>query len=465
MLRKTRFAPSPTGLIHIGNARTALFSALFGQQFLLRIEDTDQERSRSEFVAELIRDLQWLGIYWHEGPSAPEPSQEWFQSQRNGIYARYYHELNERNLAYPCFCSAAELEISRKLQASQGLPPRYSGKCANLNQVEIERKFAEGLQPTLRFRVPRGEIVVFADLIKGEQRFASDDIGDFIIRRADGTAAFFFSNAIDDALMGVTHVLRGDDHLANTPRQLLILQALQMAAPHYGHTALILGDDGAPLSKRNGSRSVAQMRDEGYLPIAVINMLARLGHHYEREELLAWPDLALEFSLNRVGQSPSRFDSTHLNYWQEQAIRAADDDELWAWLYEETRLLIPLERRHGFLEIVRSNCRFPAEAEHWAKTLFTDEFELDEPMQAVVMQAGEGFFLHAIDAATDAQGDYAAFLDSLKRRTGAKGKNLFMPLRVALTSQAHGPELDKVFAILEPHRLHHRLAQWSYSSG
>lgn len=461
---KTRFAPSPTGLIHIGNARTALFSALYGESFLLRIEDTDLERSRMEFVEELLRDLRWLGIGWQEGPHQAVADAEWFQSQRSAVYAEYYRRLEQQGAAYPCFCSAVELEVSRKLQASQGLPPRYSGKCANLNADEIERKLAEGLQPTLRFRVPRERTVIFEDLIKGEQRFETNDIGDFIIRRADGSAAFFFSNAVDDALMGVTDVLRGDDHLANTPRQLLILEALDLPIPRYGHTALILGDDGAPLSKRNGSRAIAQLREEGYLPIAVVNTLARIGHSYEREELLSWPDLALEFRLSRISTAPSRFDIAHLNHWQELALRAADEDTLWDWLYEETRLLVPSERRLAFLDIVRSNCRFPAEADRWAKTLFTDELELDETARNWVMTAGEGFFLHAIDAANEHPHSYADFLDSLKRRSGAKGKKLFMPLRVALTGRTDGPELDRLYAILEPHRLHHRLAEWSYPS-
>lgn len=462
---KTRFAPSPTGLIHIGNVRTALFSALAGSSFLLRIEDTDLERSRREFVEELLADLHWLGLTWSEGPASAEPDEDWFQSRRGAIYQGYYDELESRGHAYPCFCTASELEVSRKVQLASGKPPRYSGKCSRLDEAELQRLRDEGRTPTLRFRVPRGEAVRFTDGVRGPQTFQTDDIGDFIIRRADGSAAFFFCNAIDDALMGVTLVLRGEDHLANTPRQILLLQALDLPLPAYAHSAMILGDDGAPLSKRNGSRSINQLREEGYFPIALLNMMARLGHHYPNESLMDLAELKADFALEHLGKSPSRFDATHLHHWQSLAMRAVSDDTLRTWLWPETRAIIPAEQEAVFLEIVRSNCLFPAQAEQWARILFSDEPLAMEPDSAAAAnQAGEGFFLAAIDAATEAGPAFDAFLATLKQATGAKGKGLFMPLRAAMTGRHDGPELGVLYRTLDPHRLHRRLAEFTYTT-
>lgn len=461
---KTRFAPSPTGLMHLGNARTALFSALFGDRFLLRIEDTDSERSRSEFVDELISDLHWMGLNWDEGPETAEPDERYFQSCRGAIYQRYYEELEQQGRAYFCFCSPRELEISRKIQLSSGQPPRYTGKCAHLSAAEVSRKFEEGLQPTLRFRVPKNETVEFEDLVRGPQKFATDDIGDFIIRRADGSAAFFFCNAIDDALMGVTHVLRGEDHLANTPRQMLILAALDLPIPQYAHISLILGDDGAPLSKRNGSRSLNQLREEGYFPAALLNMLARLGHHYESDEIMDFQALKARFDLSHLGKSPARFDVAHLDHWQQLAVRSADDDTLRGWLRRETVATVPDEHLAAFIEIVRSNCVFPEQADRWARILFTDELQLDPEAAEAAKQAGESYYLSAIDAANAAQAEFDIFMRELKAKTGAKGKALFMPLRAAMTGRLDGPELGTIYRLLDPHRLHRRLAEFTYES-
>lgn len=461
---KTRFAPSPTGLMHLGNARTALLSALGGGAFVLRIEDTDLERSRGEFVAELIADLRWLGLDWQEGPESAEPDVRWFQSQRGEIYEAYYRALEETGVAYTCFCTPVELEVSRKVQLSAGRPPRYSGKCAHLSPDEINRKRAEGLASTLRFRVPKQQTVEFEDEVRGPQRFATDDIGDFIIRRADGTPAFFFCNVIDDALMGIDRVVRGEDHLTNTPRQLMILAALGLSAPRYAHISLIVGDDGAPLSKRNGSRSINQLREEGYFPSAVVNMLARLGHHYDSEEMLGIGELRIGFDVNRLGRSPARFDVSHLDHWQHLAVRGADDEVLWAWLRAETHAVVPEAHRTEFLEIVRSNCVFPRQADEWARVLFTDELELEPDIAAVAEAAGELFYLAAIDAAADAPDDFNAFLSGLKQRSGAKGKHLFLPLRAAMTGRIDGPELAKIYQLLDKPRLHRRLAEFTYES-
>ncbi len=462
---KTRFAPSPTGLMHLGNARTALFSALFGERFLLRIEDTDQERSRSEFVSELLDDLRWMGLAWDEGPQSAKANADYFQSKRGEIYARYYDQLERDGLAYPCFCTSAELEIARKVQLSAGQPPRYGGKCGRLNPEDIERRLQKGLQATLRFRVPRNATVEFEDRVRGPQKFHTDDIGDFIIRRADGSPAFFFCNAIDDSLMGVTHVVRGEDHLSNTPRQLLILKALGLPAPEYAHISLVLGDDGAPLSKRNGSRSINQLREEGYFPLALLNMLARVGHHYENEGLLELADLKRHFDLGHLGKSPSRFDIAHLHHWQEVVVRAADEETLWNWLRGETRALVPFKQYALFLDIVRSNCVYPDQADAWARILFADELVLSPEIETVARQAGEAFFLAALDAVAAAGEDFDAFMRQLKATTGAKGKALFMPLRAALSGRTDGPELVKLYQALDPYLLRKRLAEYAGTAG
>ena len=450
---KTRFAPSPTGLIHIGNARTALFSALLGEHFLLRIEDTDAERSQSAFVEALIEDLSWLGLSWDEGPKDATPTSDWFQSQRGAIYQSYYDRLEESGRAYPCFCTPQELEIHRKVQLSSGRPPRYSGKCSKLSHEERTQRLEKGLQPTLRFRVDPGGVVEFNDGGRGPQKFQTDDIGDFIIRRADGTAAFFFCNAIDDSLMGVTRVVRGEDHLTNTPRQIMILRALDLAVPQYAHTALILGDDGAPLSKRNGSRSIQELRNSGYFPLAIVNLMARLGHHYDSDALMDFISLKAGFQLSSLGRSPARFDITHLHHWQSLVLRQVSDEELDAWLHPETRALVPSDAWQAFRELVRSNCEFPKDAQAWAQILFTDE-----PLASnAPLDADEAYFRAALQAHEQHPRDYAAFIACLKSTSGTKGKSLFMPLRMALSGRHDGPELAQLYLLLPSARLKHRL--------
>ncbi|HET7369399.1 MAG TPA: glutamate--tRNA ligase, partial [Gammaproteobacteria bacterium] len=301
---RTRFAPSPTGLLHLGNVRTALFSALAaragGGDFVLRVEDTDAARSRPEWIEALLDDLRWLGVEWAEGPDVGGSRGPYRQSERAAIYNDHFKRLIDVGHAYACFCTPAELAASREAQRAAGQPPRYAGTCANLSKVEIEAKRQSGVPAALRFRVPAGIELRFDDVVRGPQTFVSDAIGDFVIRRADGTPAFFFCNALDDALMGVTHVLRGEDHLANTPRQMLLLEALDLTAPRYGHLGLLVGDDGAPLSKRHGSASLHDLRERGVLPGAVLNYLARLGHHYADDPGHAdFAALAAAFDLHR----------------------------------------------------------------------------------------------------------------------------------------------------------------------
>lgn len=448
---KTRFCPSPTGLIHLGNMRTALFNALYAASvqgtFLLRIEDTDLERSEVAYQDALMSDLQWLGLAWQEGPEVGGDHAPYLQSQRQPIYDQYYDVLLSANRAYPCFCSEDDLAMSRKIQRSQGKPPRYTGTCAHLSDEEVAAKKAEGIAYALRFRVPTGEVILFQDLVKGEQRFASEDIGDFIIRRGDGTSPFLFCNAIDDALMGVTHALRGEDHVTNTPRQLMVLQALGLTPPQYGHISLIVGDDGAPLSKRNGSQSVQALRDKGYLPLAILNYLARLGHHYGNDGWMSIEQLQAQFSLGSLSSSPARFDLGQLDHWQRETMAQLDNNAFWAWCEPFVMGRVAVDRREAFADVVRANCFFPVDVQQWADCLcerFRVSSKLDHPAIESVTQA----FFEAALASLGKGEDYAGMTAAIKSACDVKGARLFMPLRWALTGVLGGPELPKIMAFL-----------------
>jgi glutamyl-tRNA synthetase len=450
---RTRFAPSPTGYLHVGNVRTALFNALAARSahgaFLLRIEDSDRARSKPEFVDALYDDLAWLGIEWQEKPVE--------QSARGSIYDKYVERLIGAGRAYPCFCTPAELAAARERQLAAGLPPRYAGTCAALAQAEIEARIGRGEQPAWRFRVPSGTEVAFDDVVRGMQRFATDTIGDFVIRRADGTPAFFFCNALDDALMQVTLVLRGEDHLANTPRQILLLEALEFVPPRYGHLGLLVGADGTPLSKRHGSASLRDLRHEGFLPGAVVNYLARLGHSYTGEPGYAdFAGLAAGFDLKRLGASPAHFDRDQLLHWQKEAVAHADDSELWAWMTANSDLaaLVPAEEQGAFVQAIRDNIVLPGDALSWARALYTGD--ADSEAEDAIRTAGKIFFdtaLKLIDDAADARG----FVKVLGAAAGVKGPALYQPLRAALTGRLHGPELARIWELLGRVRIRARL--------
>jgi nondiscriminating glutamyl-tRNA synthetase len=446
----TRFAPSPTGHMHMGNARTALFSLLFARKhagnFIVRSEDTDGERSAEEYLQSLLRDLQRLGYVWQTGPDR-DPQMR--QSNRMPIYTEHYNRLQQASLVYPCYCSEQELKLTRRAQLSAGQPPRYPGTCAQLTVEQQQAREAKGLKPTLRFRVPKDRKIEFNDLVRGPQQFNSNDIGDFIIRRADGTPAFFFTNAVDDALMGVTHVLRGEDHLTNTPRQILLLEALGLRIPAYGHISLILGNDGTPLSKRNGSKSIGDLLAEGYLPIALNNYMARLGHAYADNSLMSLDGLAQAFELDRLGKSPARFDPEQLRHWQKEAVLQASADEIQTWLSAGLDInRIPQKHRADFLRIAQENCALPPEAAALAELLYAEKLEYDSAAVEVIRSAGPGYYSSAVKAVQD-KGNYAAMIETIKADTQVKGKALFMPFRVALTGQLHGPELDKLMLLMD----------------
>ncbi len=458
---RTRFSPSPTGMIHLGNARAALFSALFAKKhrgvFILRIEDTDAVRSEERFVESLQQDLNWLGIDWQEGPGVDGPYGPYWQSQRQHIYAKYYQILEDQKLIYPCFCSDQELNLARKIQLSRGHAPRYSGTCLKLSAEDIQKKIAEGKKPAWRFKVPTDSPIEFEDTVKGFQQFQSNDMGDFIVRRADGTSPFLFCNAIDDAEMDVSHVLRGEDHLANTPRQILILKTLGLHTPLYGHLSLIVGDDGSPLSKRHGSFSLNQIHDQGFLPIAIMNYLARLGHTCDTQELLPFDELATHFNLEKLSVSPARFDVSQLMYWQKTAIQAMNIAMLWRWLGESVSCQVPQDKQQLFADTIRANIEFPEDALNWAKIFFHETVHMNEEEKQIIREAGEQFFVEAEQAVDKFDIDLPQILGEMKKTLGVSGKKLFMPLRVALTGKLHGPELVHIAELLGKNKMKHRL--------
>jgi nondiscriminating glutamyl-tRNA synthetase len=459
---KTRFAPSPTGELHLGNLRTALFSALLARReggvFVLRIEDTDAARSRPEYAHGLMEDLRWLGLDWQEGPETGGPNGPYQQSARGHIYAEDYRRLEMSGRAYPCFCTDDTLRLARKAQLAAGQPPRYPGTCARLSAEEIGVRLDRGLKPTLRFRVPPGRRIRFEDLVRGPQVFDTETIGDFVIRRSDGTPSFFFSNAVDDAMMGVTHVLRGEDHLANTPRQMLIMEALDLPAPRYGHISLILGEDGAPLSKRYGALSLRELRERGYLPVAVLNHLARLGHSYESDALMELDALARGFDMARLGRAPARHDPAQLDYWQHQAVLALSDAALAEWLGDALAEAVPPAVRAPFLRVVRDNISFPGEARDWARRLFAGPPPPDAHARRAMEEAGAAFFAAALGALSPPPADFRELAARVGAVTGHKGRHLFMPLRAALTGLTHGPEMKDLWPLLGTERVTERLA-------
>ena len=457
MTTTTRFAPSPSGELHLGNARTALFNWLLarrdGGRFLLRIEDTDAERSKAEFTAQLKDDLQWLGLAW-DGEIVE-------QSKRGDVYRQALDRLASVGRVYPCYCTSLEIEISRKTQLASGKPPRYAGTCRHLDENQRAAKIAEGRKPTLRFKVPDSGRVEFLDLVHGEQRFECADIGDFIVQRADRSAAFFFSNIVDDALSGVTVVLRGEDHLSNTPRQLMIAEALGLPAPAYGHISLITSADGSPLSKRHGAKSLKRLKQEGYLPLALVNHLFRLGHSTELHGLQTLDELARGFNPTHLVRSPARFDPVQLEVWQRDAVHHLTLDEACVWLGAHKPEQVADDAWRAFAQVVQANLILPADVTPWVQAIFGDDIELDDEGRSIITAAGNVFFGAAVTAAGEAGNDWKALSQRVRDLTGKKGPELFKPLRYALTGQGHGPELAPLLALLTPERVRSRLARWS----
>jgi glutamyl-tRNA synthetase len=448
----TRFAPSPTGGLHLGNARTALFSYLHakgaGGRFLLRIEDTDAARSDAGHVETLQRELRWLGLEWDDEPL--------LQSRRADVYEEFLARLLEHGRVYPCWRTDEELAAFRRAAAAAGRPPMYDREWGRLPPEEIARRGAAGQRPVMRFRVPGSGEVVFDDLVRGEQRTPVRAIGDFVVQRSDGTTPFFFSNAVDDATGGVTDVLRGEDHLSNTARQYLLLDALGLTPPRYGHLPLVVDDGGLPLSKRRGALTLSALADDGLLPAAMLNYLARLGHAIESGELLTLAALADGFEPARIGGAPAHFDPAQLAHWQHLAVQACGADELVSWAGPTAFASVPAEERERFVAAVRANVERPDDFRHWAAIVYGDSLPATG---AAAPAAAERPVIEAAAAALG-QGvsDLRGLAAAITAATGARGRTLYRPLRLALTGREQGPELGPLLELMGPERARRRLA-------
>jgi nondiscriminating glutamyl-tRNA synthetase len=467
---RVRFAPSPTGLLHVGNARTALFNWLLargrGGTLVLRIEDTDVERSTRESERGILEDLRWLGLDWDEGPDVGGPHGPYRQSERLDLYRSYASELIEHGHAYYCFCSTQQLEADRRAALEAGRPPQYSGRCRSLPPAEVAERQALGHPAVVRFRVPQGRTVTFQDLVRGTVQFETEVIGDPVLVRSDGHPAYNFAVVVDDALMEITHVIRGEDHISNTPRQVLLYEALRFEPPTFAHLALVLGPDHTPLSKRHGATSVAEFRDRGYLPDALVNYLALLGWSPGGgDEVLPAPELARRFALEDVGHSAAVFDVDKLAWMDRQYLRAADPARLAA-------LAWPHFVRAGFVTDATADAQaylasiVPLASESVdrieqmpSRLAFLFDFDparacSHAEVQDVLNEAGSRDVIVALareiaDAPRLDRELFRAAAGRVKAATGRKGKHLFHPIRVALTGEAGGPELDLAVPAIE----------------
>lgn len=467
-MERVRFAPSPTGHLHIGGARTALFNYLYakrtGGKFILRIEDTDLNRSTSESEMAIIEGLKWFGINWDEGIEVGGPHGPYRSTERNFIYEPFVKKLIEEGKAYYCYCSEEEIEEERQEALKKGETPKYSGRCRNLTDEERKKFEAEGRKPVVRFRVPDDEPIIIDDIVRGRVEFNSNDIGDFIIVKSDGIPVYNFAVVIDDHLMEITTVIRGEEHLSNTPRQILIYKALGFDVPKFAHVSLILGKDRTKMSKRHGSTWVEQYRDAGYLPEALINFLALLGWSPEGdEEIFTLEELCEKFSLDRVVKNPAVFDIDKLNYINGIYIRKSPIDRI-------VDLSIPYLKNAGYItdefakenrewitllvSTFRERISYLSEIVDHASILFNDEVKLEDEEAASVLKQehvqkllDELYDLVKVSDKLDNEIIQSIFKE-LKNRTGAKGKALFMPVRVALTGQVHGADLVNIIELL-----------------
>jgi len=460
---RVRFAPSPTGQLHVGNARTALFNWLLargsGGTFILRIEDTDAERSTRESEAAIVRDLRWLGLDWDEGPDSGGSLGPYRQSERLHLYQSYAKELLSADAAYYCFCSVAQLDAERQEALAAGRAAHYAGTCRRLSHEQAAERINAGERPAIRFRVPEQREVTFNDVVRGDVRFHTDVIGDPVIVRADGHPAYNFAVVVDDALMEVTHVIRGEDHISNTPRQILLYEAMGFTPPAFAHLALVMGPDHSPLSKRHGATSVAEFRSKGYLPEALVNYLALIGWSPGNDdELLPIDELARRFTLEAVGHSAGVFDEEKLAWANRHYLKMADPvrlAELSVPHFNQAQVFMtPDSRGIEFLAsaMVMASASVDRLSQVPARLAFLFDYDADAVLQApAVVDEMRGGDARAVVRALAEELAAAPRLDrerfravanQVKARTGQKAKALFHPIRIALTGRAEGPELD-----------------------
>jgi nondiscriminating glutamyl-tRNA synthetase len=471
---KVRFAPSPTGPLHIGGARSALFNYLAaahsGGEMVLRIEDTDLDRSRREYEDEIIESLRWLGLDWSEGIDIGGANGPYRQTERLDIYQAYINKLLESGHAYYCFCTEAELEADRQELLSKGELPRYLGKCRNLTPQECQNRISQGQKPVVRFRVPEDKVYTVNDLVRGQVNFESSNIGDFIIAKSDGIPTYNFAVVIDDYLMGITDVIRAEEHLSNTPRQLMIYDALGFAYPRFAHISLILGEDHQKMSKRHGATSLVQYRDMGYMPEAMFNFLALLGWSPEGEEQILSPDqIITAFTLDRVSKSPAVFDLDKLNWINQQYLKQKTSKELLELLmpfiaktpYQAPFLALPESKRHILVEAVRDYLVGLSDIKKYLELFFTPADYDPEALQVLKNEAVppilQAFAQETEDFETPEQAKQ--IIKAFIKQNGLKPKDVYMPLRSALTGSIHGPELNSLLCIWGRQECRNRIDQ------
>lgn len=470
---RVRFAPSPTGDLHVGNARTALFNYLFARhhsgEFILRIEDTDDLRTSKDSERRILEDLAWLAIDWDEGPGSGGAKGPYHQRERLDLYDHYLKILIRAGCVYPCYCTEEELEAEREELIFRKMMPRYMGKCRNLSDSERKDLADQGREPAYRFRIGT-EPIAFTDLIRGDMKFDAGAMGDFIIVRSNSIPAYNFAVVIDDHLMGISHVIRGEDHLSNTALQLLIYQALGFRPPVFAHHSLILGKDRSKLGKRHGSVAVREFREKGVLPEVLLNYLALLGSSFVGgREICSLEEMISSFSLDRAGKSGAIFDEDKLKWLNGLYIRQGD-------LHSLTERLLPFIRTAGYhnadtldrlwlervIDAVRGDLTTLSDIENQMDIFFDERYVLSGEAQRLLRKEQALAVVRALQESlghltASADNSYRQIIEDVKEKTGVAGKNLFMPIRAAVTGKTRGPELDRVFAILSPASLRHRV--------
>ena len=451
---RTRFAPSPTGFLHIGGARTALFNWLFarhnGGQFVLRIEDTDQIRSTDESTKAILDAMSWLGLTWDEGPH--------FQAQRVDLHREMVQKLLQEGKAYYCTCTPEELETKRKEALATGKKPKYDGTCRDRNLKKTPGS-------VVRFRGAQTGITVVEDLIKGNITFNNDELDDLIIERGDGYPTYNFAVVIDDALMNITHVIRGDDHVNNTPRQILLYEALGFAVPKFAHVPMILGSDKTRLSKRHGATSVMAYKEMGYLPEALVNYLVRLSWSHGDQEIFSPQELIDLFTLEAVGKSPAVFNPDKLLWLNAHYIKEATPERL----SEEMKPLWPANIETGdtgftqkVIADLQTRAKTLVEMANMANFYFADEVQYEEQAAQKFLVPDVTAYLQAMAAAISSVQNFnkkgiEEFLLAFTQENNIKFKVIAQPLRVALTGKTVSPGIDEVMATLGKERVEKRI--------
>ncbi|HOV89982.1 MAG TPA: glutamate--tRNA ligase [Syntrophorhabdaceae bacterium] len=444
---KTRFAPSPTGNLHIGGARTALFNYLYAKHnngiFVLRIEDTDLERSKEEYTQDILDGLKWLGILWDEGPI--------FQRDRMELYREHAYRLLKQGLAYRCYCSPEVLEEKRKNALKENRKPNYDRTCRDKNLPHSDKPYV------IRFKAPLNGHISFNDIVRGRITFNCEELDDLVILRSDNTPTYNFTVVVDDALMGITHIIRGDDHINNTPRQILIYQALGYTLPEFAHVPLIHGKDKARLSKRHGATSLLEYRKEGFLPDALVNYLARLGWAYGDQEVFSKEELIEKFDLNHVGRSPAIFDMDKLSWLNSYYIKKTDDTILAEMLEHVLEMeKITIDNREKIVPVAKSlkeRSKTLKEMASMAKFYFIDEVEYEEKAkekfltletrQILEMFLNEFENLHMPEEESEKK-----IIEDIVNKTNRKVVDVIQPIRVALSGRTASPGIFEVINIL-----------------